>query len=138
MLYLESTKRLLEAIGRWDEKRVVGRFERRFDPDRVFVIRAEGTDAGWLQVSEVGGRFHLDQIHLRERFRNRGIGSWLIRSLMAHAARNGSAVTLHVMRGNPAIALYKRLGFRIVGGDQDRLWMRWDHHAPATGPDPAP
>jgi ribosomal protein S18 acetylase RimI-like enzyme len=35
-------------------------------------------------------------------------------------------VELRVLRNNPAQRLYARLGFRIVGEDTDRLWMRAD------------
>jgi len=30
------------------------------------------------------------------------------------------------VRNNPAISLYKRLGFKIVGEDEAKLHMQWD------------
>ena len=126
-LYLESTRPLLIALGRWDEARVIRRFSDGFHLHEVSMISSEGVDIGWMQVSERSGTcIHLDQLHLVERVRNAGIGSRLIHDLQERAGASSSRVELNVMRGNPAQALYERLGFRVVGGDSDRLHMRWE------------
>ena len=39
---------------------------------------------------------------------------------------------LNVMRGNPAINLYLRLGFRVTGSDHEKTHMRWDPGNPAN------
>jgi ribosomal protein S18 acetylase RimI-like enzyme len=125
-LYLESTRKLLIELGRWDENRVVARFKKGYKPDEVQVIRSGGADIGWIQTSNSADELHLDQLHLIDRFRNRGIGTSLIQGLLDRARRAGKTVGLNVIRGNPAIALYRRLGFRIAGEDEEKLKMRWD------------
>lgn len=130
-LYLASTKRLLSALGRWDEGRVVTRFKGAFKIDHAQVIRLDGADIGWMQVSDSADRLHLHQLHIVPRFHNRGIGTCLIQALLERARGLGRPVALNVIRGNPALSLYQRLGFRIVGGDVEKLHMRWDaepHH----------
>jgi ribosomal protein S18 acetylase RimI-like enzyme len=67
---------------------------------------------------------HLRQIHIVDGFRNCGIGTNLIQSLLDRAQAMGRPVALNVMRGNPAISLYRRLGFRIVGEDEEKFQMR--------------
>ena len=126
-LYLESTRPLLTALGTWDEARVLRRFSEGFHLPDVTVLSSAGADIGWMQVSERSGScIHLDQLHLVERVRNGGIGSRLIRELQEHATASERRVELNVMRRNPAQGLYERLGFRVVGGDEERLHMRWD------------
>lgn len=58
-------------------------------------------------------------------FRGQGIGTDLLRELVAAAERLGySALDLLVERSNlAAIAVYTKLGFKRIGGDA-RLWMR--------------
>ena len=130
-LYLESTKPLLIALGRWDAERIRARFADDFKSERAQVIRADGRDIGWMQVSENGEGLHLDQLHLVEEFRNLGIGTRLIQELLERGRRSGKWVGLNVIRGNPAIRLYQRLGFELIGEDDDKLQMRWrDGHAP--------
>jgi ribosomal protein S18 acetylase RimI-like enzyme len=124
-LYLESTGRHLAALGRWDKARAIGRFRQAFKPQHAQVIRCDGHDIGWLQISESADGFHLQQLHIVARFRNRGIGTRLIEALLDRARTQGRPVVLNVVRGNPAISLYHRLGFRTVGRDEEKLRMRW-------------
>jgi ribosomal protein S18 acetylase RimI-like enzyme len=130
-LYLESTKPLLTALGTWDEARVLRRFAEGFHLQDVTILSSAGVDIGWMQVSQRGGKcLHLDQLHLIERVRNAGLGSRFIRELQERASATAKRVELNVMRGNPAQALYERLGFRVVGGDETRLHMRWNPEEP--------
>jgi ribosomal protein S18 acetylase RimI-like enzyme len=129
-LYLDSTKRLLTDLGRWNRGRVVARFRRGFKAEQAQVICLKGADIGWLQISEPDDRLHLHQLHIAARFRNRGIGTRLIRALLDRARRAGRPVGLNVIRGNRALSLYRQLGFRVVGGDAERLYMRWNGKSP--------
>jgi ribosomal protein S18 acetylase RimI-like enzyme len=56
---------------------------------------------------------------------NRGIGSSIVRTLCARASKAGKAVTLEVMKNNPASFLYEWLGFTTVGSSKYKLQMRW-------------
>jgi ribosomal protein S18 acetylase RimI-like enzyme len=58
-------------------------------------------------------------------YRNRGIGAWLIRQLMADCEAEGAALYLQVLSGNPAQRLYQRLGFRETESTSMYIQMRW-------------
>jgi ribosomal protein S18 acetylase RimI-like enzyme len=125
-LYLSSTLPLLSALGNFDEVDVRARFAVAFKREASQVICLDGLGIGWMQVSETIDRFHLNQIHLMERWRSHGIGGHLIEQLLEHGRQIEKAVALNVIRGNSAITLYRRLGFRIIGGDKKKLHLRWD------------
>jgi len=125
-LYLDSTKRLLTALGRWNQGRAIARFRRGFKTEQAQVICVGGADIGWMQISQSVDRLHLHQLHILAQFRNRGIGTRLIRGLIDRARGIGRPVGLNVIRGNRALSLYRRLGFRVVGGDAEKLYMRWN------------
>lgn len=125
-LYFESTRPLLRALGSWDRAAVTRRFKASYQRHPSQVIRAEGADIGWLQVSRGEAAIHVHQMHLVRDWRNRGIGRQLIRAIKARAEAHGLPVTLKVIRGNPAMALYIRLGFRTVDEDRELFHMRWD------------
>lgn len=124
-LYLESTRPLLTAAGRWDEEKILSRFTESFVPDQISILTEAGTSIGWMQVSETAEQIHLDQLHLIESARNQGIGTRLIKELQRDAAATKKILALNVMRGNHAQQLYERLGFREVGGDKERIRMLW-------------
>jgi len=123
--YLDSTRPLLIALGRWDEERIILRFAESFDPGQIHILTATGTNIGWMQVSETEDEIHLDQLHLIESARNMRIGSGLIRELQDRANGSGKALALNVIHGNRARELYERLGFRVAEGDEEKVRMVW-------------
>jgi ribosomal protein S18 acetylase RimI-like enzyme len=125
-LYLESVQPLLTVLGRWDEQRVLARFCEAFKPEQIKVLRQAGADIGWMQVSDAGEELHLDQLHLVPSARNQKIGTRLIRMLQEQARAAGKPLALNVIRGNRAKALYERLGFAVVGADDEKVRMLWD------------
>jgi GNAT superfamily N-acetyltransferase len=49
------------------------------------------------------------------RLRGRGLGERMLRALLDAAADRFDAVSLSVRADNPALRLYERTGFRVVG-----------------------
>lgn len=125
-LYLLTMEPLLVENGAWSEERLIENLKISFKLEEVRIITVDGRDVGWLQVSETEQHFKLGQIHIERAFRSRGIGSQLIQELFDRAGAKSKPVLLSVVRSNPAVALYERLGFRIVDGDRDKFHMRWE------------
>ena len=130
LLYLETMLPLLTALGRGDENRLKTRFIKGYRPDCSHFIQVGEADIGWIQVSSGPSGLHLDQLHLVRGWRGRGIGTSLLGDLLDRVTRAGSSLALDVIRGNPAIALYRRLGFVAVGEDEEKFQMLWRPRAP--------
>jgi ribosomal protein S18 acetylase RimI-like enzyme len=128
-LYVETMQPLLQALQAWDEADVLGRFRANFNLAQVKIIQVGGSDVGFVQTSETDTEIRLDQIHLQRAQRSRGIGSQLIGDLQRAALAEKKALTLAVVRGNRALALYQRLGFIVVREDATKLYMRFDGKA---------
>jgi ribosomal protein S18 acetylase RimI-like enzyme len=79
------------------------------------IILSHGRPIGRLLVDRGGSEVILIDIALLPDQRNSGIGTDLIRKLLAEAASARKAVRLHVFKSNPALRLYERLGFSRVG-----------------------
>ena len=77
----------------------------------------EEKPAGRLYVHRTPSEIRIMDIALMPEFRNQGIGSRLLRQILDDGDRKGLPVTIHVEKFNPALELYKRLGFRM---DEDR------------------
>lgn len=96
------------------------------DGDVGFVARVgrEAAGAVWTRLftPDVPGYGYVDDvtpelsIGVRQDFRGRGIGSCLLTAMLAQARLDGRArVSLSVEVDNPALALYQRVGFDVVG-----------------------
>jgi ribosomal protein S18 acetylase RimI-like enzyme len=84
-------------------------------PGAAFDVIAVGEQAiGRLYLYRSVREIRLMDISLLPAWRNRGLGTQLVREVLAEAQRQGQLVTLHVEPWNPAKRLYQRLGFRFV------------------------
>jgi ribosomal protein S18 acetylase RimI-like enzyme len=92
---------------------------------RVDVVEVAGRPAGRLYLDHRPTDVRIVDIALLPEQRGQGIGSALLREVVSEAAASGRTVSLHVERGNPARALYRRLGFVELEDDGLRLLMEW-------------
>lgn len=125
-LYVSSMEQHLSALNAWNREKAEATFESYFKTEEIRIILVGGNHVGWIQVSETAKAINLDQIHLYEEYQNRGIGSRLIMETMAIATDKKKPVLLSLIRGNRAMNLYQRMGFRPDGEDLTKFHMRWD------------
>lgn len=85
------------------------------------IVLISGTPVGSVLVDE-GESLHLVDIAIVPGHRNQGIGTMLLNNLLAQ----GRPVVLTVRRENPALRLYRRLGFVEYASDEMNLQMRFD------------
>jgi len=90
------------------------------------VIHHEGRAIGRLYVHETADEIRIMDIAILPDWRGIGIGSGLLRDILARAASSTRAVTLHVEHNNAARRLYDRLGFRPAGEEGVYLRMQWN------------
>ena len=77
---------------------------------------------GCLLLTNKDDGILLDEIYLEEEYRNKGIGSSLIKDVLY----NNDIVYLWVYKANEkAISLYKRLGFNVIEETETRYYMKY-------------
>lgn len=87
-------------------------------PDCFYLVAvADGEVAGGAGYTSLSGEGSIDNVVVAEAYRNRGIGSALVRELLARGEAQGAqAFTLEVRVSNEAaIHLYEKYGFRSEG-----------------------
>ncbi|MFE2725698.1 GNAT family N-acetyltransferase [Kitasatospora sp. NPDC059327] len=108
----------LERLGRYDEHRVRQRLRDSFSTRWTSIVLAEGAFAGCVTVRPAasGGRL-LEHFYLAPRHQGRGLGSAVLRAVLAEADAAGETVRLDVLQGSPARRLYERHGFTLESED---------------------
>src|SRR4051812_18143603 len=92
--------------------------------DFLVIMRA-GEDIGRLYLARWSAEHRIVDIALRPQHRRKGLGLALLQDLLDEAAQNGKSVSIHVERFNPAMGLYRRLGFVTAGETGAYDLMRW-------------
>ena len=100
-------------------------YKQHYDGAAYDVILVDGEPAGRLYVARWESEIRIMDIALLPRFRGQGIGRRLLEPLLREGAGAGKPVSIHVEQSNPAMSLYRRLGFVPVGEHGVYVLMRW-------------
>jgi len=122
-LYFESMREII-AVLHLDMAQQHEVFARQWQAAEVRILATAGEDIGWMQTAPADDAVLLKQLYLARRFQRRGIGSRVLWSLIDETRCVHKAITLGVVKINPARRLYERLGFRITHEDQHKFYMR--------------
>jgi len=144
-----STRREELSVTSWPEEQKTAflrwqfeaqhQYYREYYPNCEFLIveRMNGAalePIGRLYVDRWPDQIRLVDIALLPNHRGQGFGGALLRSIMAEGAASGLPVTIHVEASNPAMALYRRLGFRHVDSNGIYYLMRWTGESAVSAP----
>jgi ribosomal protein S18 acetylase RimI-like enzyme len=124
-LYFEGMEKIIKELNLKMDAQVAG-LRQRWDVTQVRIITRDGADVGWLQSFEQDDALFLGQLFVDNALRRRGIGTEVVKALIGEAVRAGRAMTLGVVKTNPALRLYERLGFRTTHEDERKFYMRRD------------
>lgn len=103
----------------------------KFPDDRCLVAESNGRIVGaiWSRIMNDYG--HIDDetpsiaISLYKEYRNKGIGSQLLRQMLDLLRKDGyKSVSLSVQKANYAIRMYQKAGFQILSQDAEEAIMR--------------
>jgi ribosomal protein S18 acetylase RimI-like enzyme len=89
------------------------------------VIERGGEAIGRLYVVHWQREHRIIDIALLPEHRRQGLGAALMRDLLDEAAAAGKPVSIHVEKNNPAMGLYRRLGFVTVEDKGVYDLLRW-------------
>ena len=89
------------------------------------IVSHRGDDVGRLYVERWPSQHRIIDIALLPEHRGKGLGELLLRDLMDEAAACGKDVSIHVEKYNPAMRLYRRLGFVTEEDKGVYDLMRW-------------
>jgi ribosomal protein S18 acetylase RimI-like enzyme len=84
-----------------------------------------GEDIGRLYIERWPSQHCLIDIAFLPQHRGKGLGAALLRDLMDEAAAAGRTVSIYVEKFNPAMRLYRRLGFTTEEDKGVYDLMRW-------------
>lgn len=116
-----------EAFVRWQFERQEEEYRQRFPDGRYDVILVDGVPAGRIWVGSDEKQIRLLDIAIIPEFQNRGVGTHLLRQLMAEATATSKVLRhmVFVLNDN-AHRFYERLGFVVIedlGGYKHMEWV---------------
>jgi len=93
-----------------------------FEAARIILL--QGAPVGMMKVVQTDREWKVAQLQIAPEHQRRGIGSLLLHRLRAEARDAGATLTLSVLKSNPALRLYVRQGFSVIGESSTAYNMR--------------
>ena len=95
-------------------------------PDaRWSIIELAGVPVGELIEHDEADAIYIVDVTLRPEQRRRGIGSALVRSVIAAGAQRGGVRALVLVNNEVSLGMFRRLGFVETGQDGAHVELRW-------------
>ncbi|NNF00872.1 MAG: GNAT family N-acetyltransferase [Pyrinomonadaceae bacterium] len=85
------------------------------------IVNYSGTSVGRLFVDRSAKYIHCIDITILGEYRNQGIGSFILNDLIGESSKSEKVFSLEVLKTNPAVKLYERLGLKVVR-DEGAHW----------------
>src|SRR5580698_4063350 len=99
-LYFETMRSMIEPLFQWDQAHQEQSFATWFKLDEARVIVADGKDVGWTQWRADEGAIFLGSLYIEPSMQGQGIGTHILRTLIAEGRQTSKEVTLAVMKVN--------------------------------------
>jgi ribosomal protein S18 acetylase RimI-like enzyme len=134
-LYQSSRGEDLRELG-WDEARILEFLRMQYEAQKTFeaqdyaqakdqVILSSGERAGRLLVHSREHELRCVDLALLPQFRNRGLGTLILRRLQSDAVSAKKPLRLQVIRYSRAVSLFERLGFIRTSESGTHFQMEW-------------
>jgi len=89
-------------------------YQKHYTDALWLIIEVNGTSVGRLYFERWTSELRIIDIALLPDARGKGIGAAILQDLLDESASAGKNVGIHVEKVNPAMSLYRRLGFRTI------------------------
>lgn len=124
-LRLRAMRESLQALGRYDERRSRERLAEGFVPAHTQHIVVGGDRVGFLVLRRLSHSLRLNHLYIDPAHARRGIGSAVMRWVLAQADAAQLPVELVALKGSAANRFYQRHGFVCTGeGPWDIDYLR--------------
>jgi GNAT superfamily N-acetyltransferase len=102
----------------WDEDVQRDFHVRAWQEQKPDIITYDGKLIGTIATVESQDCVEIGQFFILPEHQRKGVGTYLLKSILDKADRLGKNVTLKFLKNNPVKSLYVRHGFRVVDTDE--------------------
>jgi GNAT superfamily N-acetyltransferase len=100
-------------------------YDEYYKDAKHWIVLYEGNPAGRHMIDYGREDIRLVDMAILPEYRGKGIGTVLFKDAFKDSVRLGLPCILHVIKENPAIPMYERLGFRTIGETGIHDKMEW-------------
>lgn len=124
-LRIAAMRESLVRVGRFDPVRARERLRASFHPEHTAFIVLDGERVGFYTFLYADDCFHLIHLYIHPNCQAQGVGSQVIRHLLAQADSQQLPVRLGALRDSNSNRFYQRHGFVQTSEDEWDIFYVW-------------
>ena len=124
-IHRQNMRGYVEQNYSWDDNL----FRYKFVPDDYIVLQQQEI-IGFLKIVPQNNSLYLGEIQIKSIYQNRGIGTTILQRIVDRSQMKDRRIWLQVLKGNPAIRLYRRLGFKTFAETKTHYKMQLIYNSP--------
>ena len=113
-MHIATMKDYVDQTWGWDDAFQETVFRKNYVPAEIQIITFDGRDIGMISLEERNDDVFLRSIEIHPTHQQQGLGTPIIQQVINNAVSKQKPVHLQVLKVNPAISLYGRLGFSVI------------------------
>lgn len=122
----ENFKKYVDNIWGWEDSDQIERmridFNENFEHKNIIIYNDVEIGVFAYHITE-NNECLIHEINLLKEYQNLGIGTYILKNKLKENSENNIKTILQVFKDNPAINLYKRLGFKIYDETETHFKM---------------
>lgn len=123
-LHVATMKEYVDRTWGWEDAFQKSLFQENFVPAKIQILMIDDRDIGMLSMEERSDDIFLRAIEIQPEYQGKGIGTTILKKIIADGAQKKKPVFLQVLKVNPAKHLYERLGFSVIEETKTHYRMR--------------
>ncbi|MDM0039655.1 GNAT family N-acetyltransferase [Variovorax sp. J22G21] len=112
-----------QVWGVWNEPAVRKHLAERAREGAFFMLYVDGARVGAVEFEHHGTHYQIEDLYVEPQSQGQGIGTFVVKHIIAMATEKNIPVRLRVLTPNPARRLYERLGFEVTRSTPERHFM---------------
>lgn len=119
-IHRQNMRGYVEQNYSWNDKL----FKTNFVPNDYIVLQKHQEIIGFFKIVPQNNSLYLGEIQIKSTYQNRGIGTTVLKIIIDRFLEKHRRIWLQVLKGNPAIRLYRRLGFKTFAETKTHYKMQ--------------
>jgi len=117
--------RYIEQTWGWNEELQRIMQEDEFKSENIFIVKHKGQQVGTVGINEKNNEVIVSRLYILDMYQTKGIGSQIMTDIISD--NPDKKIRLGVLKvNNKAKELYERLGFKVIGEENEHYKMVYE------------
>jgi len=123
-LYVSTLKVFIDKTWGWNEEFQRNEFNSNLHPAHFIIISDKNEDVAAYVLMKREDHYWLEMLMVTPKRQKQGVGKWIMTRIIKKSSQMKLPLALSIMKINPVISFYTKLGFSVFEEDNDIVKLK--------------